>query len=139
MGSSPVAIIPAFKKRNENILTLAPSSPKGQLCFRDRKVTLYHQNNVFVAQKFSGLSVNLRIQSEYRKIRTRKKLRIWTLFTQCRLSLCLSNLGWNLHLSKQLSELIDARETDRQTDRQNSSSHRKVKPFDNQPTRYQKS
>ena len=25
---------------------------------------------------------NLRIQSEYRKIRTRKKLRIWTLFTQ---------------------------------------------------------
>ena len=27
-------------------------------------------------------SVNLHIQSEYRKIRTRKKLRIWTLFTQ---------------------------------------------------------
>ena len=27
-------------------------------------------------------SVNLRIQSEYRKIQTRKKLRIWTLFTQ---------------------------------------------------------
>ena len=28
-------------------------------------------------------SVNLLIQSEYLKIRTRKKLRIWTLFTQC--------------------------------------------------------
>ena len=28
-------------------------------------------------------SVNLRIQSKYGKIRTRRKLRIWTLFTQC--------------------------------------------------------
>ena len=28
-------------------------------------------------------SVNFRIQAQYTKIRTRKKLRIWTLFTQC--------------------------------------------------------
>ena len=46
------------------------------------KVSKY---GIFSSPYFSEfrLGVKLRIQSEYRKIRTRKKLRIWTLFTQC--------------------------------------------------------
>ena len=42
-------------------------------------------------------SVNLRIQSECGKIWTRKKLRIWTLFTQCALAwkLKLVTFSWN--------------------------------------------
>ena len=33
--------------------------------------------------KYGEYRLSLRSQSEYRKMRIRKKLRIWTLFTQC--------------------------------------------------------
>ena len=45
-----------------------------------QKVSKY---GVFSGPSFPVFGLNTEIQSKYRKLRTRKKLRIWTLFTQC--------------------------------------------------------
>ena len=45
-------VMPAFKKRYEKILTLQLSTWRGQLRFRDSKVTLFHRNIVLPHKKF---------------------------------------------------------------------------------------
>ena len=44
--------LPAFKKRYQRILTLQPSAWRRQLCFRDSKITLFHQNIVLPPKNF---------------------------------------------------------------------------------------
>ena len=41
--SLSLSLSPTFNKKNEKILTLQPSTRRGQLCFRDSKVTLLHR------------------------------------------------------------------------------------------------
>ena len=108
-----------FKKRYEKILAIQPLVWRGQMCFRDNKVTLFYWNIILPSTKFL--------------------IRHWCCLRQCNVTdkTKLLSLFYAFFISNSIGQkalLVDKYLTDRQY----SNSYRKLKPFENQPTRWQK-